>query len=79
MPRVAIKKKDYMKKDLRAWMTGQMAVRKISQEKAGELIGLSQPAFCNRMKQGQFTYEQLLVLFKAFEATDEEILRMMKY
>ena len=79
MPRVALMKKEYMKQDLRVWISGQMAVRGISQEKAGELIGLSQSAFYHRLKLGLFTYEQLLILFNAMEATDEEILRMMKY
>lgn len=79
MPRVALMKKEYMKQDLRVWLAGQMAVRGISQEKAGGLIGLSQSAFYHRLKLGLFTYEQLLILFNAMEATDEEILRMMKY
>lgn len=78
MPRVAIKKKEYMISDLSKWLVGKMYENHLRQEDLGKLIGVSQPAFCNRMKKGLFTYEDLLILFKELKASDEEILKLIK-
>ena len=78
MPRVSIKKKDYMVSDLSEWIAGRMYARKIRQQDMAELIGITQSAFCQRLKTGFFTYRELLSVFKYLEATEEEILRLMK-
>lgn len=78
MPRVAIKKKEYKVTDLSKWIAGKMYELKLSQTDVAKMIGLSQPAFCQRLKKGMFSYEDLLTLFKNLKATDEEMLKMMK-
>lgn len=78
MPRVAIKKKDYMISDLSEWIAGRMYAMKIRQQDMAELIGITQSAFCQRLKKGLFTYGELLSILKRLKATDEEILRLMK-
>lgn len=78
MPRVAIKKKEYMVTDLSKWIVGKMYEMKLRQSDLAEMIGVSQPAFCQRLKKGMFSYEDLLTLLKNLNATDEEILKMMK-
>ena len=77
MPRVAIKKKEYMVNDLSKWIIGKMYEKHLKQENLAQAIGISQPAFCNRLKKGLFSYEDMLTLFKELEATDEEKLRLM--
>lgn len=78
MPRVAIKKKDYMISDLSQWIVGRMYTKKLRQQDMAELIGITQSAFCQRLKKGVFTYGEMLSILKQLDATDEEILRLMK-
>lgn len=78
MPRVSIKKKDYKATDLSKWLIGKMYETGLRQADLAEVIDISQPAFSNRLKKGFFTYIQLMELFKVLEATDDEILRIMK-
>jgi len=78
MPRVAINKKKYLQTDLSEWMIGRMASLKKNQEYMGEKINISQQAFGRRLMKGHFDNVQLYVIFKELEATDAEILRLMK-
>lgn len=78
MPRVEINKKKYLHTDLREWIVGRMRTLHRTQADMGNLVGLSQPAFKNRLDKSMFEYGQLLEIFKALQATDEEILRLMK-
>lgn len=78
MPRVTIKKKDYMISDLSQWIAGRMYVKGLRQQDMAEMIGITQSAFCQRMKKGLFTYGEMLSIFKKLEAMDEDILRIMK-
>lgn len=84
MPRVAIKKKDYMITDLQSWIIGRMYTKGLKQKDLAELLGITPQAFSARLhkdKRGAskdvFTYGELLTLFKALEATDEEKIRLM--
>ena len=78
MPRVAIKKKDYMISDLSQWIVGRMFTRNVKQKDIAEVIGITQSAFCQRLKSGFFTYADLISILKYLDATDEDILRLMK-
>ena len=78
MPRVHLKRKEYMVSDFSSWLNDRMYRRKLSQKDLGQFIGISQPAFSNRMKKGLFSYEDIITLLDKLEATDEEILRLMK-
>lgn len=78
MSRVPINKKKYLKTDLREWMTGRMKTLHLNQKDMGELLGISQQAFGDRLKESNFTIDHLYEIFKKLQATDEEILRFMK-
>lgn len=83
MPRVAINKKKYMLQDLYVWIKGKMALFDMNQTDSGELLGISQPSAYERLKglkNGRDTlkHNDLAIIFKRFEAMDEEILRFMK-
>lgn len=78
MPRVAINKKKYLQKDLREWMKGRMDTLGKTQEHMGQMLNISQPAFGARLKNGKFDNIQLYIIFKELEASDDEILRLMK-
>ncbi len=78
MPRVAINKKKYLKTDLREWMTGRMNTLGKNQAYMGEALGISQPAFGKRLHEANFTNDQLYIIFKELEATDDNIVRLMR-
>ncbi|MFG6369276.1 MAG: hypothetical protein K1W16_12790 [Lachnospiraceae bacterium] len=78
MPRVVIKKKDYKQSDLSAYIVGRMYTLQIKQADMARELNITQPAFCNRLARGYFTYKDLLTIFKKLGATEEEIVRLMK-
>lgn len=85
MPRIAIKKKDYMVKDLAGWISGQMHILGLKQESVAQELGITQSAFSIRLnpkryKTGKdpFSYGDLLTLFKLFGTPDEEMVRLLK-
>lgn len=78
MPRVAINKNKYLQRDLREWIKGRMDTLGKNQAYMGEKLNLSQQTFGYRLRNSIFTNAQLPIIFKELEATDEEILRLMK-
>lgn len=78
MPRVTINKNKYLQKDLREFITGRMKSLGKNQAYMGEKLNISQPTFGYRLRKSTFTNAQLPIIFKELEATDEEILRLMK-
>ena len=87
MPRVELKKKEYMVSDLPGWIIGRMHVLKLRQVDVARELGISQSALSHRLdpkkaKKGEkpedpFKYGDLLTLFKVLEATDEEKVRLL--
>lgn len=89
MPRVTLKKKDYMVEDFPGWISGRMHKLGIRQTALAQNLGISQPCLSKRLSPPRgkkaerkeidlFSYGDLLTLFKELEATDEEILQLMK-
>ena len=78
MPRVQILRKKYMLQDLSDWITGKMRVQKKSQAYMGKLLGISQVAYGQRLKSGNFEFGQLIEIFKELQATDEDIVKLMR-
>lgn len=85
MPRIHAKKKEYMIGDLPGWIIGRMYTKRLKQKDLADLLGITPQAFSARLQRDGkgnpkdvFTYGDLLILFKALDATDEEILRLTK-
>jgi predicted transcriptional regulator len=84
MPRVAIKKKEYMVADLPGWIVGRMHTMKLRQEDVAKELNITPQAFSKRLQKDDrgrpkdvFRYGDLLTIFKVLEATDEEKLRLL--
>ena len=78
MPRVTIKKKEYKVSDFSKWIVGKMYEKELTQADLAKMIGITQPAFSNRLKKGLFSYSDMLILFKELKVSDSEILTLMK-
>ena len=90
MPRVALsmeQKKRNKVKDLTAWIDGRMHSMGLKQKDIAKALNISQEAFSIRLnpktyeknkRADPFKYGDLLVLFKFLDATDEEILRLLR-
>lgn len=78
MPRVSIKKKEYMVNDLTKWINRRRADLNLRQRDLAELLGISQPALSNRLEKGLFNYMDMIQILNVLNATDEEILKLMK-
>lgn len=63
---------------MREWMIGRMRTFGLTYRDVAELLDISTTAFGKRVKEGNFRNTQLYEIFKKLEATDEEILRLMK-
>lgn len=78
MPRVSINKIKYLQTDLREWMKGRMNTLGKNQAYMGEKLNITQQAFGHRLRNGIFDNKQLYVIFKELEATEDEILSLMR-
>ena len=78
MPRVQLYKQKYMLQDLSNWIIGRMRIMKKSQAYMGGLLGISQVAFGQKVRDSNFKYSELLTVLKELQATDEEILKFMR-
>lgn len=90
MPRLALsmeQKKRNKVKDLTAWIDGRMHSMGLKQKDIAKALNISQEAFSIRLnpktyeknkRADPFKYGDLLVLFKFLDATDEEILRLLR-
>lgn len=78
MPRVSINKKKYKLKDFSEWLVGRMNSMDLRQADVADMLGISQPAFSQRLKKSMFDLSEILTLFEKLKATEEEILRLMK-
>ena len=79
MPRITSKRKDYKKSDARKWIAGKLREHGITQACIANELGITQQAMAAKIKNGSFTYADLIVIFHEAKLKDEEILKFMKY
>lgn len=79
MPKVLpLSNTERKKEEFRKWIKGKRSSEDVTQEMLGRKMGVTQQAAGKKMNTSQYSYTDLLILFKTVNATDEEILRMMK-
>lgn len=79
MPKVLpLGKTERKKEEFRKWIKGKRSAESVTEEMLGKKLGISQQAAGQKMRKSQYTYTDLLILFQAVNATEEEILKMMK-
>ncbi|MDE5589048.1 MAG: hypothetical protein K2J60_07880 [Acetatifactor sp.] len=90
MPKVALspeQKKIHKVKDLTGWIVEKMHSKGLNQENVAKALNITQQALSARLnpktyaknkRADPFKYAELLIIFKLLEATDEEILWIMR-
>lgn len=84
MPRVAINRKKYMIKDFTGWVLQKARMKGLWQKDIAKILNIAPSSFSTRVtncieeSKNIFSYEEVILLLKELEATDEEILRLMK-
>lgn len=77
MPRVILSRKKYLKKDFCSWITGKM-FHQYTQKEVGGVLGITQQAFSKKLKNCEFSFDDVITLLDFFKATDEERIRLLK-
>lgn len=65
------------RRELRKYIAGELSVNGISQAKAAAELSISQQGFAWKLKNGSFTYYDLLTLFKLFRTDASTKERLM--
>lgn len=78
MPRVEALKPQYKAKDIGSRIVGLMFRSKVSQTALAKELGITQGGLHYKLMNNAFTYRDLIIVFRETNATDEEILELMK-
>lgn len=73
MPRVKIKRHDYMVKDFSKWLIGEQKVNGYTQADLAEMLGCSQQTISRKIRTGDFNVKELIILFEKFGTRPEEV------
>lgn len=78
MPRIRDYKRKYKLSDLSKFIIGEMAGMELTQTDMADALKITQQAFSKKLKNNQFTYSDLLTIFKVLQTTDKKIVELMK-
>ena len=80
MPRVLpLSATEHKKLDFTKWIRGKCAAEKIKHEQIGKAWNVTHQAASLRISKANINYADLVILFRELHATDEEILKLMKW
>ena len=78
MPKVYLTRQEKMTSDLVSRIYGTMKVKRITQRQIADVLDISQQAFGKKLKNGQFTFWDLVTIFETLGFEDEQILSLMR-
>ena len=61
------------------WLRGKLAEEEIRQVDLAEKLGIKQQSLSTKLKNGRFTLLEVITIFKFFNASDQEILKVMRW
>lgn len=77
MPKTYLTKQEKLNSDLVSWIYGDMKVKHISQSMMADELGIKQPSFNNKLRNGNFTFKDLTVIFRVLKPDTKTITRLM--
>ena len=78
MPRVTIKRKDYKLTDFRRWLVGEIKVQGFRQSDVADWLGITQQAVSQKLKLGNFTLKELLIIFEKLKTDADQIGKLLE-
>ena len=78
MPKIFLTKEDALSDRLVMLIYGTMKVKRLTQTYMADKLGITQQAFGKKLKKAQFSYLELITVFKVLELPDEKILSVMR-
>lgn len=83
MPKVFFNEPDRAVARFRRWVHDEKNRHDINQAKLADALGISQPAVSMKLRangsnQTEISLRDAIIIFRAMDATDEEILKLMK-
>lgn len=78
MPKTYLNDADRAIEKYRRWYKTAKATHDINDEQIAKKIGISQPAISQKMNGGTISLRDALIIFREMNATDEEILKLMR-
>lgn len=67
MPRIKIKEEDYLVNDFGKMVERERKLRDMTQEELANRLHISQPAYCNKIKNNSFSLRDIATLVVIFE------------
>ena len=77
MPKVYLTKESRNRAYLSAWVYGMMKTHGITQSQLADYLGIRQQSLNRKLKTQHFSYDDLVIIFKVFGASDTEKARLL--
>ena len=77
MPRVYLSENERINARIAAWVYGQLAINRMSQQELANERGISQPAISKKLKTESFDVLDLACFIKVFKPEAEEVMRLL--
>ena len=62
--------------DLKRYIAGKMRSEEITQVQMADELAITQSAFSQKLRKAQFSYSELVMMFRKLHSTTEEIARL---
>jgi len=60
------------------WVRGRLAEEEMRQVDLAEKLGMKQQSLSAKLRNGRFTLQEVIAIFRFFKADDQTILRIMR-
>lgn len=77
MAKVYLTKESRQRAHLSAWIYGMMKTQGITQSQLADCLGIRQQSLNRKLKTQHFSYDDLVVIFKVFGASDTEKAKLL--
>lgn len=78
MPRVCINQHQYKQESLGGWVVGQLFKKRLKKKALADELDITRQGLDWKLHNNSFDYGDLLLIFKFFGSTDDEVLYVMR-
>lgn len=77
MALITISKRKYKRNELVKYIAGECINKKIKYIQLADAIGITPQAFSKKMSRGQFSFDDLLIIFSILKPSKEDLAEIM--